>query len=40
MLGLLCIDSERSVSAFEYWYIYRWDWEQSVRDAERRNANA
>ncbi|RYP56212.1 hypothetical protein DL771_011999 [Monosporascus sp. 5C6A] len=28
------------VSVIEYWYVYNWDWEQSVRDAERRNANA
>ncbi|KAI0132501.1 MATE efflux family protein [Xylariales sp. AK1849] len=26
------------VAAVEYWYIYRSDWEQSVRDAEHRNA--
>ncbi|KAH9887187.1 MATE efflux family protein [Xylariomycetidae sp. FL2044] len=26
------------VASVEYWYLYRYDWEQSAREAERRNA--
>ncbi|ROW05328.1 hypothetical protein VSDG_00097 [Cytospora chrysosperma] len=28
------------VSGVEFWYLYRSDWQQSVKEAERRNANA
>ncbi|KUI68291.1 hypothetical protein VM1G_04411 [Cytospora mali] len=28
------------VSAVEFWYLYRSDWQQSVKEAESRNANA
>ena len=26
-----------SVSVVEFWWLYRWDWEEAVADAEGRN---